>query len=424
MAKTDRSNVLAIIHLAISFVFIFMSFFVAQTFQTSSDHPQDGAIAVGIVYFVFCLSNFFLSSFLTKVFGVKLTLILSSLTYGFFIGSNIYFNRWILFISSFLVGLGAALLWTAQGVYVTVSTTNHEQINHLPSSSTRGFLNGIFFGIFALSLAIGNLIAAYLFRLQLAQWMIFTIMTAIAAIGTILMIFLRPVQIPVEENEKTRSPLDSLTIFIDKPFLFLIPACCYSGLAQGFIFGSVPPLIIDKSLKFLIFAFLGMVNTISSFLFGKLSDHLHRRLIIFAIAVVAQVIIFVFFLTSWKPPLDQTRFDIFIIMSIGLSMGDAIFMTQLYPILAIFYGKTRPADAFAAFKAFQAGATAVGFLQQIFFSFRIQVISLIALALITFGFLVYGNYRIKSLDTEIETNEEKVEAELQIPLKTNSNEIL
>ena len=408
-----------------------MSFFVAQTFQTSSDHARDGAIAVGLLYFVFCFANLAFSAFLTKRIGVKLTLILSSFTYGLFIASNIYHHRWTLFVSSFLVGLGAALLWTAQGVYVTVSTNNHEQINGLPPSSTRGSLNGIFFGIFGLSLALGNLVASYLFHLQLAQWIIFSIMTSIAATGSLIMMFLRPVKIPADEKDE-RSPWESLTIIVDKPFLFLIPACCYSGLGQGFLYGAVPPLIIDKSFKFLIFALVGAVNMVSSFLFGKLSDRLHRRLIIFGIAIVSHLTILVLLLTIWKTPLDQTRVEIFVVIGVGLSIGDAIFMSQLYPVLAIFYGKTRPTDAFAAFKVFQAGATAVGFVQQIFLPFSAQVTTMIGLALVTFALLVYGNYRIRSLDTDPKittpmVDPKDIEAErrddpdLQIPLTTTTN---
>lgn len=196
----DRSNLRNVIHLSLSFFLIFMPFNVAQTFQTSSDYARDGAFALGVIYLVFCLTNLALSSILTQVLGVRLTLVLASITYALFIASNIHYHRWTLYISSFLLGLGAALLWTAHGVYVTVSTSEHERVNHLPASSTRGVINGVFFGIFQLNLTVGNLLAAYLFHLKFKPWAVFTVMTILAVCATFSLIFLRGVKIPTETS--------------------------------------------------------------------------------------------------------------------------------------------------------------------------------------------------------------------------------
>jgi MFS family permease len=198
----DRSNLYNVIHLSLSFLLIFMSYNVVQTFQTSSDYAKDGAFAVGIIYLVFCLSNLALSSYITRLLGLRLTLILSSLTYVSFIAANIKYNTMTLYFSAFLLGLGAALLWTSQGVYVAVSINKYERVNNLVSSSTQGFINGIFFGIFQLNLTIGNLIASFLFRLNYHQWIIFTIMTVIAGIGSISLIFLPPIKIPRNTSKR------------------------------------------------------------------------------------------------------------------------------------------------------------------------------------------------------------------------------
>ncbi len=193
----DRSSLYNVIHLSLSFVLIFLAFYVTQTFQTSSDYAKDGAFALGIIYIVFCFANLFLSSYITRLIGVRLTLIISSLTYVLFIAANIKYNIWLFYISAFLLGLGAALLWTAQGVYVAVSINKHERVNNLVSSSTQGFINGVFFGLFSTSQTIGTLLASFLFRLNYQQWIIFTIMTSIAGAGVIGLIFLRPVKMPI-----------------------------------------------------------------------------------------------------------------------------------------------------------------------------------------------------------------------------------
>ncbi|CAF4311675.1 unnamed protein product, partial [Rotaria sordida] len=154
--------------------------------------------------------------------------------YVSFAASNIKCNKWTLYISAFLIGLGAAFLWTAHGVYVTISTNKHEQVNNLVSSSTRGLINGTFFGIFQLHQIIGNLLVSFLFHIKLEQWIIFTILAGIGGLGTFSLIFLRPIKMP--KDRKKQSILSSLSILLDIRFLLLIPTMCYSGLSQGFIF--------------------------------------------------------------------------------------------------------------------------------------------------------------------------------------------
>ncbi|CAF4407215.1 unnamed protein product, partial [Adineta steineri] len=161
----------------ISFVLIFLPYLVAQTFQTSSDYAKDGAFAVGIIYIVFCLANLALSQNITQLLGLRITFIVSSLTYLLFIAANIKYIKWVLYISAFLVGLGAALIWTAQGAYVAIATNKYEQVNNLEPSSRQGFTNGMFFGIFSCNRVLGNLLASFLFHRKYNEWIIFTVMS-------------------------------------------------------------------------------------------------------------------------------------------------------------------------------------------------------------------------------------------------------
>ncbi|CAF1121382.1 unnamed protein product [Rotaria sp. Silwood1] len=392
----DRSNLYNIIHLSLSFFLIFMSYNVTQTFQTSSDYAKDGAFAIGIIYLVFCFGNLALSPYITQLLGVRLTLILSSLTYVLFIACNIKYNKWTLYICAFLLGFGAALLWTAQGVYVTISTNKHEQINNLIPSSTRGFMNGIFFGLFQLHQIIGNLLVSFLFHLNFDQWIIFTIMTSIAGLGMLSLIFLRNIKIP--KIKKERSILSSLSILLDIRFVLLIPAMCYNGLSQGFIFATIPPLIVDKSRKYLMFALFGTISSFSFIFVGKLSDLIGRRLFIFIIGALAHMIIFGLLLTIWKASLDESHTEIFVILLTGLSIGDAIFGTLLYSIVASIYGETRPADAFACLKLFQSGSTAIAFVEQVYIPFSMQVLCLIIVLSLTVIILIYEHYCVISFD--------------------------
>ncbi len=170
-----------------------MSFGVAQMFQTSSDHAESGAVALSLIYISFCMSSLMIASCLVQLFGVRLSLITASLIYVSFTACNIKYNMWVLYVISLTLGIAGSVLWTAQGVYVTLSMSQHETLNNLNFSSTRGFMNGIFFGVFQLSQTLGTLVASFLFYLQLRQWIIFTIMTAICGCGTMSLFLLRPV---------------------------------------------------------------------------------------------------------------------------------------------------------------------------------------------------------------------------------------
>jgi MFS family permease len=225
--------------------------------------------------------------------------------------------------------------------------------------------------------------------------------------------------------------MGSLSMVMEIPFLLLLPTICYSGLSQGFIYGTIPPLIINKSAKFLLFAFYGFISACSSIIFGKLSDYLGRRLLIFAIGALVHMIVFGLLLIVWTPPIDENRFEIFVIIIACLSMGDAIYMTQFYAVLSILYGETRPTDAFACMKAFQAGFTAISFIEQVYVPFSVQILCLIIVLSLSLITLIYEHYAIISLNTgktimSMENqNQNKVETEQEakIPLATLNNSV-
>ena len=210
----------------------------------------------------------------------------------------------------------------------------------------------------------------------------------------------------------------SLSIIVDRPFLLLIPTMCYGGLGQGFIYAAIPPLIVNRTQKFLMFAIFGLVGAISSFVFGKLSDLFpRRRLLIFGVGALAHLIIFALFLFVWQAPFDETRLDVFITMVTCLSIGDAIFMTQIYPVIAILYGTTRPSDAFASMKVFQSGFTAIGFVQQVYLAFSTQIFILIVVLFLSLITLVAEQYLVK---VPVSLEKESDAAELEMSLNASA----
>ena len=167
MLPVRRSPMANALHLSCSFCLIFLAFSVAQNSQTSLD-PEVGAIGLGILYTVFTLSNTF-SAFVVQLVSVRLALFLGALTYALYVAANIYTIPTLLYASSAVIGLGAAILWTAQGGFIAACAGQHEEENGLAAHSTMGMFNGIFFSIFQVNQFVGNLLAALLYAYQASQ---------------------------------------------------------------------------------------------------------------------------------------------------------------------------------------------------------------------------------------------------------------
>lgn len=176
-------------------------------------------------------------------------------------------------------------------------------------------------------------------------------------------------------------------------------------------------------------ALFGGVSTFSSLVFGKLSDLLCCRLIMFVIGALSQLTSFGLLLMIWKPSFVEDRFEIFIIIVIGLSIGDSIFSTLIYSVVGILYGETRPADAFACSRIFLSGCTAIGFVEHIYLTIPIQILFLVITMSCSLVILTYEHHYVVSLDTgklimtteKQNTNGIHVDSEEQIRLTSLSD---
>jgi len=372
-----KTSVVNVVIMSISFCLTFLSFSAAQNYATSADDNSNdsdhvGSTSLGILYSVFTFGNI-LSSVAVRYMGPKVSLILGSVTYGLFVAANILFKAYVMFPAAALLGLGAALIWTAEGVYVTRCAEYHETVNNLPASSTSGYFNGIFFFIFQINQFLGNALVALLFLTGISTATIFVITTFIALGGTCILFFIRnmphpdddvvaPEDTKISTTSAAAKPridlLDTLSLLLHARMFLLVPIIIYSGLSQAFIFGDFPKLIDDNTWKFLGMSVFGLSDALSSFGFGKLSDHIGRRNLLFLGGLVhVAVYLFLFFYTI---PQDIGHKYIYFIGAVMLGIGDGIFNTLLYAVLSSFFPE-RSEAAFANLKLFQAATTAAGF---------------------------------------------------------------
>uniref|UniRef100_A0A8C6K5Y4 Major facilitator superfamily domain containing 11 n=1 Tax=Nothobranchius furzeri TaxID=105023 RepID=A0A8C6K5Y4_NOTFU len=151
-SMADKSTYNVVI-LGVGFLLIFTAFTtcgnVEQTVLkglNNSTFSGSGYHSLGIIYGVFSFSNLLAPTVVT-VIGAKLTMFLSGLLYSGYIAVFIIPSTWSFYLTSALIGIGAALLWTAQGHFLVENS----------EASTINRNTGMFWALLQCSMLFGNL---------------------------------------------------------------------------------------------------------------------------------------------------------------------------------------------------------------------------------------------------------------------------
>lgn len=147
-----------VLRLGAMFFCIFFAFNVTQTFE-SKINGDKGVAALGVLYLSFAFASLFSTWIIDKLRGARRALVIAMFTFFIFLLANLYPVFELLIPTSILLGVGASVLWTAHGAYLSAHG----------DSSTFGLYSGIFFAIFMAHLVLGNLFAAVFFALAPAS---------------------------------------------------------------------------------------------------------------------------------------------------------------------------------------------------------------------------------------------------------------
>jgi MFS family permease len=352
--------------LGVLFCLLFSAFNATQNLQ-STVNEEIGNVSLSVLYIVFAFSNFFAPSIVMKI-GEKWSIILGSLAYVLYIAANIHPMLATHIIAGALNGLGAAIIWTAQGSYLIKCS----------SEETVGAFSGIFFGIFQFNQIIGNFSAGFLLdKLSISTFYLFIILTAVGGFSVLAFFFLRdPKNFPNAEI-KPPTPLKervvkSIAVFSEARMLLFVLIIIFSGFSQSFFFGRFPKLIGDLSYIGYVLACLGAADSLGSFLFGKLIDKIGSKLVmgfgVLVVLVQTSILLIV--------PLDTLREHMwsFFVLGIGFGLADASFYTTIYATVSALF-KDRIEMGFAAFRFVQSASTALLF----FLNSRIDLVPAILL---------------------------------------------
>lgn len=145
----------------------------------------NGYTSLCIVYAVFSMANWVAPS-IVSFFGPKMAMILGALTYSLFVANFLLPLSFGLYFVSVIIGFGAAVIWTAQGNFLTNNST--------PETSSRN--SGIFWALFQSSMLFGNLFVYFEFRGEesissTTRLTVYGFFTVGGIIGTLLLLTLK-----------------------------------------------------------------------------------------------------------------------------------------------------------------------------------------------------------------------------------------
>ncbi|XP_042249253.1 UNC93-like protein MFSD11 isoform X2 [Thunnus maccoyii] len=402
----EGKRLLNIIILGFGFMFMFTAFqtcgnieqTVIKSFNSTEFHGS-GYTSMAIIYGVFSASNLIAPS-VVAVIGPQLSMFFSGLLYSGYIAMFIYPYTWSFYTASVLVGVAAAVLWTAQGNVLAINSTD----------ANIGRNSGIFWALLQFSLFFGNLYIycawhGHVHITDKDRQTVFISLTVISLVGCFLFFLIRKPDAesaPSETSESefaesssvVSSPQSSLgaqaldafvkacKLFVTKEMLLLSLSIAYSGLELTFYSGVYGTCIgamtqFGKDAKSLIGISgicIGLGEILGGGVFGMLNkcNKFGRNPVVLLGLIVHFVAFYLIFLNiaSDAPlaPEEGTDLQAYITPSVGvallcsflLGLGDSCFNTQLLSIIGFMY-RDNSAPAFAVFKFIQSIMAALAF---------------------------------------------------------------
>uniref|UniRef100_A0A673MVB1 UNC93-like protein MFSD11 n=1 Tax=Sinocyclocheilus rhinocerous TaxID=307959 RepID=A0A673MVB1_9TELE len=356
MADVRTYNVVI---LGIGFLLIFTAFTTCGNIEVSCVSFS----FLGIIYGVFSFCNV-LAPTIVAIIGPQFTMFLSGVLYSGYIAVFIIPSTWSFYLTSVIIGIGAALLWTAQGHFLVENS----------DASTINRNTGLFWALLQCSMLFGNLYVYFDWKGKTeisGNMMCFIISYFLFLFYSYTFFF------------NFFPPLETiLEIFKTKTILLLSFCMAYSGLELSFYSGVYGTCIgatthfgdAAKGLIGISGIVVGVGEIVGGGLFGLVlkNNRFRRTSVVFLGMVVHFVAFYLIFLnipddapvvfqtSSQHKPYLLPSVSIALLCSFLLGLGDSCFNTQLYSILGRAFAE-QSAPAFAIFKFIQSIFAAVAF---------------------------------------------------------------
>jgi MFS family permease len=443
--------------MSFGFFFVFFAFNTVQALTTTIIPNADlGHISLAVLYFFFVIFCFLAPEMVNKL-GPRMSMTIGALPYLFMVlaflipvnhteGCNGVkgcweANKvgWIAHIAlNALVGMGAPLLWTGEGVYLGRCAVRHAQQTDIRKEEATSKFNGLFFSFFQANGIVGCAGASAILSANLGQDLIFILAAACCGGVLILFFFVATVKPPAQRAdapyslaqslEEAEKQVDSISIsdvfrqlVSESKMTLLMPIIFYNGMSLGFLFadynGSVAKVALGKNeVGFVQATFYG-ANVLATSFFGWVAGRRAGRSLSLTVASLIHIGFYAMLL-SWGKHIPvyeegaavaQMTWVYVFGGSAAFAMGDAVFESQPPAILQGFFGEDDDANKIS--QANMKMIQSLGFTVQFICGFSIDSLVTkvyILLALLAIGVLsmMYLHFSVKSLDGDNDLDEE------------------
>ncbi|KAM3272651.1 hypothetical protein ACQJBY_042642 [Aegilops geniculata] len=384
--------------LSLAFFFVFLAYHAAQNLQSTVNTEGDlGTVSMGVLYTSFTLFAVAASP-VVRWLGASRALVIGTSGYLLFILANLVPTWYTMVPASLYLGFTASIIWVGQGTYLTSAALSHARDNNLPDGPTLGSFNGEFWGVFASTQVIGNLISLALLRNGkdggsiTGKNLLFVVFLGCMIIGIVLMCLLSK-RDEKRDNASTHSSFGAMLKYIvaplkDRRMILLIPLIAYSGLQQAFVWAVFTKSIVTPVLGISgvggAMAIYGASDVVCSLVAGRFTSGLHSATFIVSVGAIVQAVVLFWLLLFYSPMEGLLGAAIPLFIGALWGVGDGVLNTQLSALLGLLFEDVKEA-AFAQLKVWQSGAIAAIFFLSPSITLQAMLILMAASLVVSFG---------------------------------------
>jgi MFS family permease len=269
-----------------------------------------GAWQSGVLYLTYTLSAVLGATYIVKRYGSRDALVMGMMLYCIYVGCFFLatmltsWRRPLALSGAAFGGIGAGIMWTAQGTYLTHAAEVHALASDCHWDDSTSKLAGIFAFVLLAEETAMDLLSTVLAQGGILWIVIFALFSVLALLSTTSMVLVK--KYPIEEEEQ-RKGLPSLAgvfykataalrlLLKDPKMKYMIGINAAFGFAgaflNSFVNGEVVPLVLSESYVGLLVAIHGGAAAVFSVVFAYLAKYTGKGPILiggaFAFASVA-----------------------------------------------------------------------------------------------------------------------------------------
>uniref|UniRef100_A0A1B0CC20 UNC93-like protein MFSD11 n=1 Tax=Lutzomyia longipalpis TaxID=7200 RepID=A0A1B0CC20_LUTLO len=346
----------------------------------------DGYVSLAIIYATFTICNWLAPS-VVALLGPRGAMRLGSLTYCIFTASFLWPQTWLLYAGSALLGIGAAVTWNGQGVY----------LSRCSNSSTISRNSAIFWAMLQASMLLGNAFVWREFSGKTeinvdTRTLLFSVLVVVALLGVFVLFGLPEHKSAHKPGRPLAEIHSAMKLLVTPKWVFSASPSCTAGWSCRSSVVSIRPLLASQMpselnislAKLSSFAgvCIGLGEVVGGIACGLAGTKLRRDAILFggyifhAIAFATILINLpdaaVFGETDATSLLNPPSAALALVAAFLLGLGDACFNTQIVALLGGVFA-SQSAAAFALFRFMQSLAAASGFAYSTVLGLRFQL---------------------------------------------------